>query len=132
MARKIDSRKMLDRAIQYWKIYCIINEHNKTIFQIWDGLHLKCTFRRCVDLRIFNLWDEVVSLAAAITLFNDEDSMIWRTVPVIRGLLISIPIWGIGVINFRGVVPVYIPTVWKLIVSLGFISFCDCCPTINY
>jgi hypothetical protein len=94
MARKIDSRKMLDRAIQYWKIYCIINEHNKTIFQIWDGLHLKCTFRRCVDLRIFNLWDEVVSLAAAITLFNDEDSMIWRTVPVIRGLLISIPIWG--------------------------------------
>jgi hypothetical protein len=25
-------------AIQYWELYCIINEHNKTIAEIWDGV----------------------------------------------------------------------------------------------
>jgi hypothetical protein len=36
-------------AIQFWEVYCIINEHNKSIAELWDGVNLKCTFRRCVD-----------------------------------------------------------------------------------
>jgi hypothetical protein len=47
-------------AIQYWKIYYLINEHNKTIVDLWDGDNLRCTFRSCVDSRLFGLWGEVV------------------------------------------------------------------------
>jgi hypothetical protein len=65
-------------AIQYWEIYVIINEHNKTISELWDGENLRCTFRRCVDLRLFNLWDEIVALASEITLTDEEDSLIWQ------------------------------------------------------
>jgi hypothetical protein len=36
-------------AIQYWEVYSIVNEQNKTIAELWDGSNLKCTFRRCVD-----------------------------------------------------------------------------------
>jgi hypothetical protein len=63
-------------AIQYWELYCIINEHNKTIAEIWDGVHLKCTFRRCVDLRLYNLWDQVLSIAETIELNGEEDAMV--------------------------------------------------------
>jgi hypothetical protein len=41
-------------AIQYWEIYVIVNEHNKTISELWDGENLRCTFRRCVDLKLFS------------------------------------------------------------------------------
>jgi hypothetical protein len=65
-------------AIQYWEIYCIINEHNKTISELWDGVDLKCTFRRCVDLRLLNLWGEVVNLAADMNFTDEEDALIWQ------------------------------------------------------
>jgi hypothetical protein len=65
-------------AIQYWEIYYIINEHNKTISELWDGVDLKCTFRRCVDLRLFNLWGEVVNLAADMNFTDEEDALIWQ------------------------------------------------------
>jgi hypothetical protein len=32
-------------AIQYWELYCIVNEQNKTIAELWDGNDLRCTFR---------------------------------------------------------------------------------------
>jgi len=31
-------------AIQYWKLYRIVNEKNMTMAEIWDGENLKCTF----------------------------------------------------------------------------------------
>lgn len=37
-------------AIQYWKLYRIVNEKNNTIAEIWDGGNLKCTFRRTIML----------------------------------------------------------------------------------
>ena len=33
-------------ATQYWNLYVLVNEKNKTIAEIWDGQELKCTFRR--------------------------------------------------------------------------------------
>jgi hypothetical protein len=41
-------------AIQFWEIYNIINEQNRSIRELWDGVDLKCTFRRCVYIRLFN------------------------------------------------------------------------------
>lgn len=63
-------------AIQYWEIYILINEKNATVASLWDGSNLKCTFRRCVDGRLFNLWLEVVQLASTISFTDEEDSLI--------------------------------------------------------
>jgi hypothetical protein len=39
---------------------------------------LKCAFRRCVDTRIFCMWEEVVSIAAVFELTtDDDDELIW-------------------------------------------------------
>jgi hypothetical protein len=31
-------------AIQYWDLYCILNEQNRTVAKLWNGQNLKCTF----------------------------------------------------------------------------------------
>jgi hypothetical protein len=49
-------------AIQYWEIYCIVNEQNRSIDPLWGGVNLKCTFRRCVDNRLFNMWEEIMEM----------------------------------------------------------------------
>jgi hypothetical protein len=41
-------------AIQFWEIYSIVNEQNKSIAKIWDGVH-KYNFRWCVDSRLFKM-----------------------------------------------------------------------------
>jgi hypothetical protein len=57
-------------VIQYWENYSIVNEQNKTISEIWDGTNLKCTFMRCVDARLYNLWEELVSIASSSSFFS--------------------------------------------------------------
>jgi hypothetical protein len=36
-------------AIQYWGLYSSVNEHGKSISEIWDGEVLRLSFRRTVD-----------------------------------------------------------------------------------
>jgi hypothetical protein len=64
-------------AIQYWELCCIVNEQNRSIFELWDGVNLKCTFRRCVDRRLLSLWEELVGLVSIIQLSDEEDAPIW-------------------------------------------------------
>jgi hypothetical protein len=64
-------------AIQYWDLYCIVNEHNKIVVDLWDGVNLQCTFRRCVDVRLLNLWEELVSLATTIEFSDDKIALVW-------------------------------------------------------
>jgi hypothetical protein len=95
-------------------VYCLVNEQNKSVAELWDGQGLKCTFRLRVGVRLFNLWEEVVSLASTINLSDDDnyDEMVcqfqWSGMYSFHSLY--------SVINFRGVTPVYIPAVWKLVV----------------
>ncbi|KAL6639026.1 hypothetical protein ACP70R_022756 [Stipagrostis hirtigluma subsp. patula] len=65
-------------AIQFFEIYSLVNEKNKTIEQLWDGSVLKCSFRRCFDSRQVELWEEVVQLASTIVFTGEEDSLIWQ------------------------------------------------------
>jgi hypothetical protein len=44
--------------------------------ELWDGETLKCSFGRCVDTRLYNLWEEVVSLAFTLELFEEDDELI--------------------------------------------------------
>ena len=63
-------------AIQFWEIYVLVNEKSQTIFHLWDGTNLKCTFRRGVNSWLINLWLEVVQLASTIVFTADVDSLI--------------------------------------------------------
>lgn len=56
-------------AIQYWKLYQIVNEKAGTIFNLWDGVNLKCTFRRTVGQRLMADWLEIKQVASTIIFF---------------------------------------------------------------
>jgi len=42
-------RESSSLAIQYWPLYRIVNEKEKSIADLWDGDSLRCTFRRTVS-----------------------------------------------------------------------------------
>jgi hypothetical protein len=65
-------------SIQYWELYYIIDEQNKSIADLWDGVNLKCTFQRCVDRRLFLQWGELVNLVSTIDFPDEEDALIWQ------------------------------------------------------
>jgi hypothetical protein len=48
------------------------------VAELWDGCNLKCTFRRTVDVRLFNLWEEVLSIASSLVLSSEEDEPMWQ------------------------------------------------------
>ena len=91
-------------------LYFLVNEKSSTVAELWDGNVLKCTFRMSVDDRPFALWEEVVQLARTIVFCDDPDSLVWLFIST--GVYSSRSLYGI--INFRGVLPVYEPAVWKL------------------
>jgi hypothetical protein len=63
-------------AIQFWELYLIVNEQGKTIAELWDGVDLKCTFRRCVYSRLMKMWEEPVSIAKTLELSDVDDELI--------------------------------------------------------
>jgi hypothetical protein len=97
-------------VIQYWEMYSIINEQNGTIAQLWDSENLMCTFRRRVDVRLFSPWKEVLSIASSIVLTDEEDEPACQFYS--SRIYSSQSLYS--VINFRGVIPVYVHVVWKL------------------
>lgn len=64
-------------AIVCWELYVIVNEKKITLADVWDGSNVKCTFRRCADVKLMNMWLEVVQLAQTIQFF-EEESLIWQ------------------------------------------------------
>jgi hypothetical protein len=63
---------------------------------------LKCTFRRCVDIRLFNQWEEILAIASSINLSDEDDEPIWQYNS--SGLCSSHSLYK--VINFRGIIHV--------------------------
>jgi hypothetical protein len=100
-------------VIQYWELYCIVYEQNHTIVDIWDGTQLKCSFRRCVDRRFYQMWEELVSIAESLVLTDEEDDYVWQ----FNSSRIYSSQSLYNVISLRGVTPVFIPAVWKIVVS---------------
>jgi hypothetical protein len=58
------------------------------------------------------MWEELVNLVSTIDFSSEDDALIWQHNS--SSLYSSQSLYSI--INFRGVVPIYIPSVWKLIV----------------
>jgi hypothetical protein len=65
-----------------------------------------------VDVRLHNLWEEILSIACTITFTDEEDEPVWQFQS--SGLYSSHSMYKI--VNFRGVTPLFIPAVWKLII----------------
>jgi hypothetical protein len=101
----------------------IVNEKTGTIADLWDGCDLKCNFRRTVGARLYRQWLEVVQLASTLEITDEEDAMIWQFTST--GIYSFQSLYK--VITFRGVVPVYVPSVWNLKAPQEFISFSGCC-----
>ena len=97
-------------SIQFWELYSIANEHNKTIAEVWDGTNLKISFRRCVDNRLLHLWFDLPSIAQSVILNDDDDAIIWKLEHNGRYSVRSL----YAMINFRGITPMHIPKVWQL------------------
>jgi hypothetical protein len=61
---------------------------------------------------LYNLSEEVVNIASSIELSVEKDELIWQFDS--SGIYSSQSLYA--VINFRGVTPVYVPTVWSLLI----------------
>jgi hypothetical protein len=54
----------------------LINERNKSVAELWDEENLKCSFHRCVDRRLFDLWGELINLVGTVEMSDEEDALI--------------------------------------------------------
>ena len=99
-------------AIQFWDLYCICREQCCTIHQIWDGHTLKLTFRRVFNEGMMLRWYELEKVAKSIILSQDCDSLVWQYES--SGQYTSSSLYTI--VNFRGVTPVFLPSVWKILI----------------
>ncbi|WVZ50554.1 hypothetical protein U9M48_001796 [Paspalum notatum var. saurae] len=97
-------------ATQFWDLYVLVNKKSGTVAELWDGENLKCTFRRTVSEEMFNSWLEVVQLATTIVLTQDEDSLIWQFTS--SRVYSSQSLYKL--VNFRGVHPVLVPSLWDV------------------
>jgi hypothetical protein len=97
-------------ATQFWDLYFVSNQQNKTIFDIWDGHELRGTFRITFTEDMMAQWYELLEIAKTISFSQDEDQLIWQYNS--SGVYSSSSLYAI--INFRGVKPIYLPAVWKL------------------
>jgi hypothetical protein len=88
----------------------IVNEQNATIADIWDGTSLRCTFRRYVGRRLYDMWLKVCSIAETLVLSDSEDELIWQYQS--SGVYSSYSLYSI--INFRGALSMYISIVWEI------------------
>jgi len=97
-------------AILYWPLYVINEQQGKSVREIWDGENLMLTFRRTVSEQGMNLWWELVNLMSEVTLSEEEDQIIWAYSSSGKYSVQSL----YAVVNFRGISPVFISSIWKL------------------
>jgi hypothetical protein len=65
-------------------------------------------------------WKEILVIARTTNFYNEQDQLIWYYAT--KGVYSSGSLYV--VINFRGVKPIYLPSVWYLKIFQGFKSSC--------
>lgn len=93
-----------------------------SVASLWDGVNLKCTFRRTGDIHMMELWEEVCQIASTISFSEEEDSLIWQFTS--NGVYSVQSLYKI--INFRGVQPVLVPFIWSIKIPLEFSTSFGC------
>lgn len=100
-------------SVQFWPLFVVCHQQTKTIAEIWDGENIKLTFRRNFSPQMMELWYELQGIIKSTSLCSEEeDSLIWQYES--KGVYTSGSLYNI--INFRGIQPVYIPSVWSVVV----------------
>jgi hypothetical protein len=95
-------------AILEFVIFC--NEKTKNIADIWVVGELRLSFRRTFLEDMMLNWEELIVVVEQINISDESDALIWgcdRT-----GVYSSHSFYAI--INYRGVTPIFIPTVWSV------------------
>lgn len=97
-------------AIQFWPLYVINEQQGKTISQVWDGQVLRLSFRRLVSENLMHMWYDLLGILENQILNDEEDKIMWSFNSNGKFSVQSLYV----VINHRGVVPIFVPAVWKL------------------
>jgi hypothetical protein len=82
------------------------------VAQVWDGTNLKLTFRRIFSDRLMEQWYKLEQIYTRISFSSECDSLIWTYTA--SGTYTSSSLYKI--ITFRGITPLYIPSIWSLMV----------------
>jgi hypothetical protein len=56
----------------------LVNEQEKIVMAVWDGLNLKFIFRRTVNSDTMNQWLEILQIASGLQFSDDEDAIVWQ------------------------------------------------------
>lgn len=64
--------------VQFWNLFFICREQDKTVSQIWDGETIKLSFRRSFSPRMMDLLYELEAIVTSISCKNDTDPLVWH------------------------------------------------------
>lgn len=98
-------------SVQFWPLYIICNQQCATLAEVWDGSEVKLTFRRTFSDKMMESWYELEQIIRGTTLSVEGDSLIWQYES--KGEYTTGSLYSI--INFRGMQPVFIPSIWSII-----------------
>lgn len=99
-------------SVQFWPLYSICHQQCVTVSDVWDGSNIKLTFRRVFTPAMMEEWYCLEQIIKGTVLTGDEDAMVWQYES--KGVYSSSSLYAI--INFRGVKPIFIPSVWSVVV----------------
>jgi hypothetical protein len=69
--------RILLLAIQFWGLYTIVNEHGISLREeASDGEILRFTFRRIIDRRLFEQWQELLQIVDSMQFSEEDDTII--------------------------------------------------------
>jgi hypothetical protein len=91
-------------------LYVFNEQQGKYVREVWDGENLMLTFRRTASEQGMNLWWELMNLMSEVTLSEEEDQIIWAYSSSGKYSVQSL----YAVVNFRGISPVFVSSIWKL------------------
>lgn len=62
---------------RFWDLFVICQQQDASIAQVWDGVDLHLSFRRCVDELNLTRWFELVDLVRNFSPTSDLDRPVW-------------------------------------------------------
>jgi hypothetical protein len=99
-------------AGQFWNIYSICNEKSKALAEVWVDGELRLTFRRTFSSKMMLGWHELCAVVGDVSFGGESDTLVWCYTKT--GTYTTQSFYAI--INYRGITPLYIPTVWSIVV----------------
>jgi hypothetical protein len=78
MAEKIGFGRISGLVTQVWlSVLAPIEQHGKTISQVWHGQVLRLTFKRSVSERLMDMWYDLLGIVETLNLQDENDQIVW-------------------------------------------------------